>query len=134
MKAGVRELLEKARDNIEAALVLVETRHLDAAASRAYYAMFYVAEALLAQIDQSYGKHAAVIAAFGREYAKTGLLDPEFHGWLIDAQDLRSAADYTTEAVVTEEKVREVCDRAAAFLDAARAQLGRAESAGDSPT
>ena len=32
----------------------------------------------------------------GREYAKSGRLDPEFHRWLIDAQDFRNIGDYCT--------------------------------------
>jgi uncharacterized protein (UPF0332 family) len=116
----VQALLAKAEANISAARLLLEADHLDSAASRAYYAMFYVAEALLAHIGQSYNRHAAVIAAFGREYAKTGVLDPEFHRWLIDAQDLRSIADYTANAAITQEKVRAVCGWADRFLQAAR--------------
>lgn len=92
-KPGVQALLDKARANLDAARLLPAARHLDSSASRGYYAMFYVAEALLAQLGQSYSKHAGVIAAFGREYAKTGKLDPKFHRWLIDAQGLRSVAD-----------------------------------------
>ena len=125
MKPGVEAMIDKAGANLDAARLLLEAQHLDSAASRAYYAMFYVAEALLAQLGQSYSKHAGVIAAFGREYARTGIMDARFHRWLIDAQDLRSVADYTAEALITEENVRTVCDWAAAFLDAAWTHLAR---------
>ena len=70
-------LLQKARDSLAAARSLLGNGYTDFAASRAYYAMFYVAEALLSILGQSYRKHAAVIAAFGREYAKSGKLDPK---------------------------------------------------------
>jgi uncharacterized protein (UPF0332 family) len=125
---GVPALLDKARANLDAARLLLAAQHLDSATSRAYYAMFYVAEALLAQIGQSYSKHAGVVAAFGREYAKTGKLDPRFHRWLIDAQDLRTVADYTAEMVITAEKVRAVCDWAEEFLAAARSHLAETRS------
>lgn len=124
----VEALLDKAEDNLEAARLLLGADHLDAAASRVYYAMFYVAEALLASLGQSYSKHAGVIAAFGREYAKTGKLDPKFHRWLIDAQDLRSMADYTAEPGITSQRVEAVCGWAAAFLDAARAHFAKSEA------
>jgi len=123
MKPGVQALLDKARGNLDAAHLLVEAGHLDSAASRAYYAMFYVAEALLVDLGHSYSKHAGVIAAFGREYTKGGTLDPKFHRWLIDAQDLRSVADYTAEALITDEKVRAVCGWAEEFVGAARSHL-----------
>jgi len=51
----------------------------DFAASRAYYGMCYIAEALLAHLGQSYSSHSAVITAFGREFAKTAKMDPVFY-------------------------------------------------------
>jgi len=62
----------------------------DYAASRAYYAMFYIAEAFLDGEGMSFSSHAAVIGAFGREFARTGRVPAEFHRFLIDAQDLLS--------------------------------------------
>ena len=41
-----RELLQEARDSVSAARVLLDAGYPGYAASRAYYAMFYVAEAL----------------------------------------------------------------------------------------
>lgn len=43
----VERLLAKAKENIAAARLLQKQGYSDIAASRAYYAMFYVAEALL---------------------------------------------------------------------------------------
>jgi hypothetical protein len=47
MTEDQRELLEEARDSIAAARLLLDGGFPGYAASRAYYAMFYVAEALL---------------------------------------------------------------------------------------
>lgn len=66
----------------------------DLAASHAYYAMFYVAEALLADRGLSYGKDGAVHAAYGKEFAKTGELDPGYHRWILDAFRERITAQY----------------------------------------
>jgi uncharacterized protein (UPF0332 family) len=68
--------------------------YTDFAASRTYYAMFYIAEALLLTKGLSFSSHAAVIAAYGKEFSKTGLLDEKFHRYLI-AQDFRSQGDYS---------------------------------------
>ena len=46
MKDYSRKLLDKAIDTIEAAELLVDAGKSDIAAGRAYYAMFYIAEAL----------------------------------------------------------------------------------------
>ncbi len=87
--------------------------------------MFYVAEALLVDLGESYSSHAAVIAAFGRMYAKTGRMDPKFHQWLIAGQNLRNVADYGVEAHVSPEQARQACDWAEAFIQAAEVPLGR---------
>lgn len=85
--------------------------------------MFYVAEALLASRGQSYSSHAAVQAAFGREFAKSGDLDARFHRWLLDAQDLRNVGDYGIGLKITEEQAGRVIAWAKEFLDAATSYL-----------
>jgi uncharacterized protein (UPF0332 family) len=57
-----RRLVEQARESLDAAKVLQEAGHHGFAASRAYYAMFYIAEALLLGKGLSFSKHAAVHA------------------------------------------------------------------------
>ena len=81
--------------------------------------MFYVAEAMLLQLGLSYSKHSAVISAFGREYAKTGIIDSKFHRWLIDAQDFRNIGDYGIDAHISEDDANSVCDWASEFIEQA---------------
>lgn len=123
MSPGIEALLTKAKESLAAAHVLIEDGYYDFAASRAYYAMFYVASALLADLGQSYSSHAAVISAFGREYAKSGKMDLKFHRWLIDAQDLRNIGDYGVGSRVPKEYTKTVCDWAGQFINAAEVLL-----------
>jgi uncharacterized protein (UPF0332 family) len=97
-------LRDKARENLRAANLLRREDFLDIAASRVYFAMFYAAEALLLSGGHSLSSHSAVIAAFGREFAKTQRLDARFHRYLIDAQHLRQSGDYSTDTPVTAER------------------------------
>jgi uncharacterized protein (UPF0332 family) len=71
MNQDERYLLEKAKENIKAAELLLSQGFEEISASRAYYAMFYLAEALLHSRDLSFSSHSAVIAAFGKEFLKT---------------------------------------------------------------
>lgn len=121
----IRALIEKAKESLDVARNLVRDGHYDFAASRAYYAMFYVAEALLADLGQSYSHHSAVIAAFGREYSKTHMLAAKFHKWLIAAQNFRNIGDYGIEAHVTKEQANSTCEWAREFIVAAEAFLGK---------
>jgi uncharacterized protein (UPF0332 family) len=64
-----------------------------------------------------------VIAAFGKEFAKTGDLDVNFHCHLIDAQDTRNIGDYGTGTSVSEAQVQELLGWAKEFLGAAESWL-----------
>ena len=119
MKPDIFALVNKAKDSLGAARTLIRDGYYDFAASRAYYAMFYIAEAMLMQLGQSYNKHSAVISAFGREYVKTGIMDSKFHRWLIDAQDFRNIGDYGIEAHVSEDDANSICEWASYFIDQA---------------
>ena len=103
--------------------ILLREGHLDAAAGRTYYGMFYVAEALLFEKGLQYRKHSGVHSAFGEYFAKAGLLDTKFHRWLLDASDKRIQADYGVDAVLSREDVELVLEQAREFLGAARRLL-----------
>jgi uncharacterized protein (UPF0332 family) len=79
--------------------------------------MFYVAEALLLGEGLSFSKHTAVIAAFGRRFARTGVVPAEFHRYLIDGQDMRTIGDYSTGPGLTAVQVAEQIFRAEPFLE-----------------
>jgi uncharacterized protein (UPF0332 family) len=112
-------LLKKALDSLRGAKLLAGDGLYDFAASRAYYTMFYVAEALLLGEGLSFSKHAAVIAAFGRRFARTGVVPAEFHRYLIDGQDLRTVGDYGTGPGLTTGQAAEQIARAERFLELA---------------
>jgi uncharacterized protein (UPF0332 family) len=111
-----KALLDKAERSIEAAQNLSEQGFHDFAISRGYYAMFYIAEALLDNEGLSFSSHAAVISAFGRYLAHAGKVPMEFHRYLIDAQAMRTLADYDTNSIASQEDVEEILDQAQALL------------------
>lgn len=119
-----REFLLKAQQSLEASKLLLFNNYLDYATSRAYYSMFYIAEAFLEGEGLSFSKHSAVIAAFGREFAKPGRVSPEFHRFLIEAQELRTISDYGQFNAVTIDQATEQIDRAENFLAMAIQAIG----------
>ena len=60
MKDHTRKLLDKAARAIRVASLLVDNRETEFAAGRAYYAMFYTAEALLYEAGQRSRSHSGV--------------------------------------------------------------------------
>lgn len=122
------ELLLKAHQSLAAAKVLLNNGFPDYATSRAYYTMFYIAEAFLEGEEMSFSSHSAVISAFGREFARTGRVPIEFHQLLIRAQGLRNAGDYGQLNAVTAEQATEQISRAEQFLELAQNLIGRIPS------
>ena len=124
MKAEQLELILKSRESICAARLLLDNGFPGYAAARAYYAMFYIAEAFLDGEGMSFSKHSAVIGAFGREFARTGRVPAEFHRFLIDAQDLRNSGDYGGIDTVTVEQAAELINCAEQFIELAQNLIG----------
>lgn len=118
------ELLQEARESIKASKLLLEHGHANYAASRAYYSMFYVAQAFLEGQGLAFSKHSAVIAAFGQHFVKTGRVPIEFHRYLLDAQQLRLTSDYGPSDQVSIDKAQEQISRAEAFLALAERLIG----------
>jgi uncharacterized protein (UPF0332 family) len=114
-----RALLTKARRSVAAGRRLAADGDLDFAVSRAYYAMFYTAQAFLLGRERRFSKHSAVIAAFGQEFAKADEALREFHHGLVEAQDARNAGDYQIDAQLSAEDVQVHLDRADRFIQLA---------------
>ncbi len=116
MSKEQRELVARAQESLEAARLLQEAGPHGFAASRAYYGMFYIAEALLLGEGLAFSKHGAVHAAFGREFVKTGIVERYFHQYLVRAMAVRHAGDYGKYQSVTREEATKQIERAAEFL------------------
>lgn len=116
-------LLEKSRRSLNASKSLMERGDYDFAISRAYYCMFYCAEALLLSKDLKFSKHSAVISFFGREFIKSGLLSEELYGHLLKGFRERQIGDYEALNLPILEDSQEICREAEIFLMATEAYL-----------
>ncbi|MBI5091286.1 MAG: HEPN domain-containing protein [Candidatus Hydrogenedentes bacterium] len=117
-------LLQKARRALRAADVLLHSGDSEFATGRAYYAMLYTAEALLRERGLEYAKHAAVHSAYGMHFAKTALIDPKFHRWMLEAFSIRLTGDYDISASIEPDIALSTIEHAREFLDAAERFLG----------
>jgi uncharacterized protein (UPF0332 family) len=79
MSPEQQQLMEKAQRILEAAQQLIQHGFYDFAVSRSYYAMFYVAEALLDRVGLAFSSHATVISAFEQQFFLTCLLCTPLH-------------------------------------------------------
>jgi uncharacterized protein (UPF0332 family) len=117
-------LLRKANASLRAAQLLAGENLFDFAVSRAYYTMFYVAEALLLGRGLSFSKHSAVLAAFGEHLAKPGIVPAQFHKYLLDGEDSRHVGDYDLGPGLSATEAAEQIRRAQEFLDLATRLIG----------
>ena len=128
MREYARKLLDKALDAIEAAELLTNRGKAEIAAGRAYYAMFYIAEALLFnQFDLKLNQHGQVIAAYGKHFAKTKELDPKYHRWLRNGFEKRISGDYGVDSGIGEDIATDMINQAREFLEAAQEYLKEKE-------
>ena len=123
MKESTVQLLGKAERAVLAAETLFRSEDAEFAIGRAYYAMFYVAEALLNEKDLQFKKHGGVHGAFGEHYVKTGLFDAKYHRWLLAAFNRRIVGDYGVEVDFTSAEAQEIIQQAQEFLQAAKDYL-----------
>lgn len=116
MQEEIVALVEKAKESIAAAKLLLAEEHPGFAAGRAYYAMFYIAQALLLQKNLTFSKHSAVIAAFGEHFAKTMIFDTKYHRYLIDGYTYREIGDYEPLEKISRETAQNTIDHAEEML------------------
>ncbi len=118
------DLLVKAQDSLQAAELLADQGFYGFAVSRAYFTMFYVAEAILLGEDISFSSHSEVISAFGQHSTKSKKVPEEFHKYLIDGQDSRIVGDYDTGPGLSGGQALEQVERAEQFLELAERLIG----------
>ena len=119
--------LERAEASFQAAKGLAERGYYDFVASRAYYAAFYAATAVLLCEELEFSKHSGVIAFIHREFVKTGRLD-KGHGknlnWLFE---LRGIGDYGATVHVTQRDAERAIEVAEEFVNAIEALIDEEE-------
>jgi uncharacterized protein (UPF0332 family) len=112
----VGRLLDKGKRKLATAKRDLEAEAFEDAVSRGYYAMLHAAQAMPASRDLVFSSHSAVISAFGRHFAKTGIAPAQLHRALITAENLRLRGDYSVVYEVTREEAEEQVRRAEEFL------------------
>lgn len=117
--------LERAEQSIQAAKDLAIKGYYDFAASRAYYAAFYAAIAVLLNEGLDFSKHSGVLASIHQRFVKTGKLSKEQGkdlNWLFE---VRNVGDYGVTAHVSQPQAERAIQAAESFLNAIKSLLNR---------
>lgn len=122
------------REEVEAELTIAretlqEAEHLltqglpRGAGSRAYYAMFHAAVAMVLAEGEKYERHGQTIGAFGRLFVRTGRVRAKFNSYLKAGFKSREIADYGPLVAISMERATEMAQEAREFVAMAEEYL-----------
>ena len=98
--------LENAQEMLVVARLMLNNDFYTSTINRAYYAIFYAANALLITKNLSSNKHSGVISAFRQHFVKTGLISPEYSAIYGQVMGNRHTSDYELESPITKETAK----------------------------
>ncbi len=111
-----QNLVNLASDSLEDTRLLLSNHRYRAAISRGYYAMFYMAQALLLIKNITPHTHSGTLSMFALHFIKSGEIAKAFNHYLMEGERERGTADYDSEILVTEQAAIEQLKRAEAFI------------------
>jgi len=109
--------LERTRESLDAAQLLLNNGMLTSSMNRIYYAMFYAVQALLVLHDVSFSKHGKVKGYFNREFIKKGLIPLELGKLYNKAFEYRQKFDYIDFTAPDSALVSDYIENAKLFVD-----------------
>jgi uncharacterized protein (UPF0332 family) len=109
--------LQRARETLEEARLLLNAGHVNACVNRVYYACFYAVSALLMTRNVSTSKHAHLRSLLHRDYVKPGHIPAEMGKQFDLLFDSRQEGDYADLVVFDAKDVEPWFERTEAFVD-----------------
>lgn len=128
MEMEIKWLLDRAKESLQAAELMLQGALLHSSVSEGYYAMFYAAQALLMVKGENASTHKGVLTRFSAVYIKTGELDRAFGIALSKAFAARGKADYEIGLEISRTEAESVVSAARHFLEAAMDKLKDTDS------
>ncbi|MDY6777569.1 MAG: HEPN domain-containing protein [Candidatus Nanohaloarchaea archaeon] len=122
MNREQQALLETAEERLTSARLLLDNDRYEDAVSRAYYAMFHAAKALLLDRDSDPRTHAGTASELGKLFRDE--LGAEATREFSRIQEKREQADYGELPDIGPDETTDIVETAASFLDDARSILG----------
>ena len=108
--------IKSSQERLEAAEILLKNGKIVDSISRAYYAMFHAARALLYLYGIEPRTHEGVIREFSRIITEEKLMDKKFGRNLRQAFEMRESSDYRVGVIFEEEDAKDVLKKAKEFV------------------
>ena len=116
-KDYARYRLEKAKEEYEAAVILLESEHYRAANNRAYYSVFHAMRSVLVFVGYDSKKHSGIISEFRKTYIKSGIFPETLSDIIGNASEIRNASDYDDMFIASKSETIEQIGNAKMFLE-----------------
>ena len=107
--------IERSKESIRAAEIMLENGMLTISMNRVYYSMFYAVQALLVLHKVSFSKHGQVKGYFNRELIKTDVFPLDMGKLYNKVFEYRQKFDYVDFAVPDRDMVSEYIEKARGF-------------------
>lgn len=108
-------LSQKAETFLSSASALIGLNDYESSVSRAYYSMFYLAQAALLSKGLDAGTHTGVNQLFGQYFIKTEIFPKELGRYLSYAAQRRSVGDYGIYERISLEMAKDLIHTATFF-------------------
>lgn len=109
--------LHKAKDDLESAKIMLDSKKYSQSLNRSYYAIFHATRALLALDKFDSKKHSGIISFFNQNYIKSGKLDIKLGQILMKAEKIRIHSDYDDFYIAGKEQAFAQLKEAEDFID-----------------
>jgi len=111
--AGYR--IERSKEDLDIAIMMLEDNHLRVANNRAYYSIFHAMRAVLAFDGYDSKKHSGIIAEFRKSYIKSGVFNEQLSSIIGQASEIRNASDYDDMFIASREETEKQIQNARLF-------------------
>lgn len=108
--------MNHARQMLVVAAYNLDNGFYASAVNRAYYAIFYAANATLSTLGLSRSKHSGVISVFRERFIKSGLIEAEYSDIYGKVMDDRHLGDYEIKVTVTPAEAEKDLEDARRFV------------------
>lgn len=117
MEDKIEALLNKAQKYLRSAAVLFELEDFDSSASRAYFAMFYAAQAMLLNETQAFSSKQGIRSSFTQQFVRNGPLPLRAGEAFERAAELQEVGDYAYDFAVSDEDAGYILSESEAFVN-----------------
>lgn len=122
-KEWIKVYLDKAGKKLKVAQKLFKQEEYEDSISRAYYACFHAAQAILLSEGLSAKTHSGVSTLFNLHFIKKGKLNEKLAKYLRNLKDDREAVDYDAYPLLDEDDAETALEEAQEFIAAVKKYL-----------